>query len=184
MGRKRPSDRFLVAAAMVVSVLLGWHWLTRPIAGYRVYEVTSRSMYPTARLGERVVVNLEYYRDHQLQRGDVVMIHRDRQDILILTRLIALPGDVVEVSDLATTVNGQVVAEPYVVHGNGGRLGTLSLGPLTIPDGQMFVMGDNRDVAYDSRYPEFEPASADDVMGRASVIFWSDERGRIGKEIK
>jgi len=172
-----------LAAAVVITLLFVWQRLASGIGGYRIYEVPSRSMEPTIRPGERIIVNHDYYRGRPLRRGDVIIIHRDREN-LVATRLIGLPGDVVEVSDVATIVNGSVLQEPYAVHINGGRPSYAAVGPLTIPEDEIFVMGDNRDMAFDSRHPGFERAETDDVKGRASVILWSDNRERIGKNIE
>jgi signal peptidase I len=111
----------------------------------------------------------------------VIIISRD--DGFIVTRLIGLPGETIEVSDRFTKINGSVVAEPYAVHSVG--VYPLPVIPARkLPEGEIFVMGDNRDISYDSRVLEYGPVYTDDVVGRVSRIFWSDKRERIGKRIE
>ena len=94
-----------------------------------------------------------------------------------------MPGDTIEVSDIATIINGSVVSEPYAVVGTGTHP-FANVAPRAIPDGEIFVMGDNRDLSLDSRVPQYGSVYTDHIVGRARFIIWSDKRERIGKKIE
>ena len=95
-----------------------------------------------------------------------------------IKRVVGLPGDVIEVRDKQVLRNGAPIDEPYkrhktaIVYPRGSPDGTRdNFGPVTVPAGELFVMGDNRDYSADSREGFFVPRSH--VKGRAFVIFWS-----------
>lgn len=128
-----------------------------------------------------------------VERGDVVVFRfpGDRSKDYI-KRVVGVPGDRVEVRDKAVWVNGEKWVDPYGVN-KGGLYGeevekNISFGPYTVPEGSVFVMGDNRDRSYDSRY--WGPVPIHDLKGRAIIIYWSWNRdnhwvrfGRIGQLI-
>ena len=88
----------------------------------------------------------------------------------LIKRVIALEGDTVEIADNHVLVNGEAIAEPYLTEG-----ATMAdLPERTIPDGQIWVMGDNRNESSDSRV--FGPVEVDDVVGHALVRIWPLDR--------
>lgn len=113
--------------------------------------------------------------------GDVVVFkYPPSPDVDYIKRIVGVPGDVIELRDKQLYRNGREVDEPYKVHKHGpihsrdtreGRRDNF--GPVTVPAGHYFVLGDNRDYSADSRDWEFVPR--DHVTGRAFVIFWSRE---------
>lgn len=112
----------------------------------------------------------------ELERGDIIVFRfpGDRSKDYI-KRLIGLPGDTVLVRDHVVYVNGEPFNDPYGVY-KGGLYGeevdkSESFGPYTVPQGHVFVMGDNRDRSFDSRY--WGPVPINDIKGRALVIYWS-----------
>ncbi len=128
-----------------------------------------------------------------IERGDIVVFRfpGDRSKDYI-KRVIGLPGDTVELREKVIHVNGEKWEDPYGVN-KGGLYGEFSernvnFGPYTVPEGNVFVMGDNRDRSYDSRY--WGPVPVKDIKGRAFVIYWSWNRdnhwvrfGRIARLI-
>ncbi|MFQ5735907.1 MAG: signal peptidase I [Thermodesulfobacteriota bacterium] len=128
-----------------------------------------------------------------VERGDVIVFRfpGDRSKDYI-KRVIGLPGDTVEMRDKVVYINGRKIDDPYGIH-KGGLYGEFSVknirfGPYTVPDGHVFVMGDNRDRSYDSRY--WGPVPMKDIKGRAFIIYWSWNKnshwvrfGRIGNII-
>lgn len=142
-------------------------WIVNTATGR--YRVQGHSMLPTLREGEYLIINkLSYFLDEP-QRGDIVVLHypRDRSREYI-KRVVGLPGDRVEIGDGQVRVNGVVLHEPYLaanpVYGNQSWV---------VPEGQYFVMGDNRNNSSDSRDWSFLPRS--DIVGKAAIIYWGIE---------
>ena len=111
----------------------------------------------------------------EIKRGDVVVFRfpRDREKDYI-KRVIALEGETIEIRDKEIYINGRKWDDPFGVFK--GPLGGSSeevynFGPYTVPEGHIFVMGDNRDRSYDSRF--WGPVDIRDIKGRAFIIYWS-----------
>jgi signal peptidase I len=111
-----------------------------------------------------------------IEHGDVVVFRfpGDRSKDYI-KRVVGLPGDIVELKDRVVYIDGKKWDDPYAVH-KGGLYGmdsekNYNFGPYTVPEGQVFVMGDNRERSYDSRYWGSVPIR--DIKGKAFIIYWS-----------
>ncbi|MCE5300616.1 MAG: signal peptidase I [Spirochaetia bacterium] len=121
------------------------------------------------------------------KRGDVVIFRDPTKQTasMWIKRCIALAGDRVEVKDKALYLNGVRVNEPYVVHKD-PKVYPASLtyrdnfGPITVPAGSVFLMGDNRDFSYDSRFWGF--IDEDKLKGRAAVVYWPPQRIKVIKQ--
>jgi signal peptidase I len=167
----------------------------------QAFYIPSESMDPTLLKGDRVLVCRLCYRIGDVERGDVIVFadpvpgEHDRgpvagvlrwlaegigvaqpEDEDFIKRVIGLPGDVVELRRGQLYVNEEAVAEPYL----SPEGDTRSYGPLTVPDGKLFVLGDNRLVSGDSRLtPEQGGVGlvpVDRVIGEAFVIVWPPGR--------
>lgn len=123
------------------------------------YEVHSDSMAPTISQGQTVYVDKVTHRVTDLQRGQLVVF--DSPEGVNLKRVVALAGDRVEILDAVLHVNGDPVTEPYV---DPESLDGIFYGPETVPQGHVFVLGDNRFVSIDSR--DYGPVPLEDVIGR------------------
>jgi signal peptidase I len=119
-----------------------------------------------------------------IERGDIVVFkYPDEPERDFIKRVIGLPGDTVELRNKKVHINGQPLDEPYVHFlepaSTGQEVTSFDVreryGPVRVPDGQYFVMGDNRDNSQDSRYWGFLPRHF--VKGRALMIYWSYESG-------
>ena len=159
----------------------------------QAFYIPSASMEPTLRAGDRVLVEKLSYRFGNPEQGDVVVFEKDvavpvpedgsfiedigdgirslfgfptegTQDFI--KRVMAVSGDTIEGRDGIVYVNGQAVEEPYLPDGT--ATGDFPL--YTVPQGEIFVMGDNRGNSDDSR--GFGGVPADDVVGRAFVLIW------------
>jgi signal peptidase I len=135
---------------------------------------------PTA---NRVELGLLPVRD--VRRGDIVVFkYPDEPERDFIKRVVGLPGETLELRNKKVFVNGQALDEPYVHFLEPATDGqeTTSFdvreryGPVRVPEGQYFVMGDNRDNSQDSRYWGFLPRSY--IKGKALMIYWSYESGR------
>jgi signal peptidase I len=171
----------LAAKAIVVAVVI-------KLLLVQVFWIPSESMYDTLEVGDRVAVNKLAYRFGNVGRGNVVVFDlepradeslpstavrtvaeaiglRTPQSDLI-KRVIALPGESIEVRDNTVFIDGVALVEPYAIWD--GQNPTF--GPEVIPDGTVFVMGDNRSHSRDSRI--FGPVPQDRIIGRAFVVLW------------
>ncbi|HHV57772.1 MAG TPA: signal peptidase I [Firmicutes bacterium] len=132
------------------------------------FIVTGPSMEPTLHSGERLLINKFIYRFTQPKPGDIVVFHpavRPRDDYI--KRVIAVAGQTVEIRDGRVWVDGKPLAEPYLSEATYGQFG-----PVRIPQGRLFVLGDNRNNSQDSRYPEVGLVPLKSVIGKAALRYW------------
>ena len=133
---------FALAAAVVLPVRA---WVGEPIV------IASASMEPTLTVGTLLILDKWTLRRRLPARGEIVSFRSPVSPEDMVKRVIAVPGDVVELRDKQVLVNGKAVDEDYVVHRRPNeRLEGDTLGPLTVPEGAYFVLGDNRDESDDS----------------------------------
>ena len=134
------------------------------------FYIPSASMMPTLEVNDRVLVNKLSYKLHEVHRGDVVVFERlpsEHDEIRdLIKRVVAVEGDTIETRGDTLYVNGQPVREPYR---NGASIGA-SISLRTIPENEVFVMGDNRSNSTDSRV--FGPIDESRIVGRAFVKIW------------
>jgi len=139
--------------------------------------VASGSMDDTLRTGDHIVVDKLSYLIGGVRLGDVVVLDRppgvDTPEDELVKRVIGLPGDVLEAKDGRVLRNGLPVNEPYLRPGCADNAAGLK--PVTVPIGQMYLLGDNRCHSMDSR--SFGPVDEDLVQGRAVAIIWPFNRG-------
>lgn len=128
-------------------------------------RVDGFSMRPTLEDGEFVLVSKLNYQFGSVQRGDIIVFHfpMDPEQELI-KRVIGLPGDIISVAAGTVSVNGQVLNEPYIASA------PAYSGEWKVLDGQLFVLGDNRNDSSDSHSWGLLPSQ--NVVGKAVVIYW------------
>jgi signal peptidase I len=114
--------------------------------------VATGSMEPTLHVGQRLWSDKLTLRRRSPARGDFVVFHSPTgEDIDLVKRVIALPGEAVELRQKRVLINGKELDEPYAVHKRADeRLIGDDIGPLTVPPDGLFVLGDNRDESEDS----------------------------------
>lgn len=137
----------------------------------QAFYIPSESMVPTLKVGDRVLVNKLSYSRGDVDRGDIVVFARPggpgADGIAdLIKRVVALPGETVEGRDGAVYVDGRRLDETYLPDGTT----TGPFPPFTLPDDEVWVMGDNRNASDDSR--RFKGVPLDDVVGRAFVVIW------------
>lgn len=168
-----------VKAAAVVIVIVGAAALLLRAFVVAPYYIPSGSMEPTLHgckgcNDDHVLVDKLSYRMHDIRRGDVVVFHRPKawkvSDKVLIKRVIGLPGDVLTVRKGTVYVDGLALEEPYLNPACHGVTTNFPRKPVTVADGQAFVMGDNRCDSSDSR--RFGPISDSSVIGRAFVTIW------------
>jgi signal peptidase I len=170
----------------------------------QAFKIPTGSMEPNLLIGDHLLVNKFVFApavtaverallpNREIRRGDIIVFkYPEEPDRDFIKRVIGLPGETIELRNKKVHVNGSALDEPYTHHlfppspqtgeGEQGRPWDLreTYGPVTVPDDQLFMMGDNRDNSQDSRFWGFLPRSY--VKGRALVIYWSfDEAGAAG----
>jgi signal peptidase I len=150
----------IVAAAFALAMLVQ-AFIVKP---FTIHQI---SMMPTLHEGERVLISRLAYHFHEPKAGDVVVLHSpaDESEDLV-KRIVAVGGDTVAIHDGDLFVNGTAVVEPYL-----NEQDFRGEYPETrIPDGQVFVLGDNRNNSGDSRL--FGPIDVDSIIGSAFAIYW------------
>jgi signal peptidase I len=165
----------------------------------QAYNIPSGSMKPTLLVGDFILVNKLVYRFSEPQRGDIVVFkYPIDPNIDFIKRIIALPGEEVEVRNNQVFINGKPL--PLIEVGRGEENGVRKViyeevlpegikykvqfyedfpfskrdfGPVVVPPNHYFVMGDNRDNSEDSRYWGFVPR--ENIVGKAFVIYFSGD---------
>jgi signal peptidase I len=154
----------LLLAVVVAAVAGGW-WLRGNVLGS--YRVESGSMVPTLCAGDRVLVDMRVD-GGDLEHDDLVVVTPPGDQRLVVKRVVGLPGDRLAIRDALLFVNGRRVPEPYVDHKS---IDALFYGPKVVPEGEIWVMGDNRAVSIDSRDYDGVPFSG--VHGRVLMRWWN-----------
>lgn len=171
------------------------------------FQIPSESMVPNLLIGDRLVADGWAYWGKEPSRGDVVVFDYPRDpSIKFVKRLVGLPGDVIEFKAGELWLNGQIVPQrraqvfpeeaskrratefletlggkEHVIH-RAYLNSTGNLGPITVPEGKYFMLGDNRDHSSDSRFWGF--VSRDQIIGRMAYIYfsWDKEAGRLRRD--
>lgn len=154
----------------------------------QAFKIPSGSMIPTLLVGDHILVNKFIYGIRNPFTGKVLIPIEDihRKDVIVfeypvnpdqdfIKRVIGLPGDTILIKNKKVYVNGEplvvksaIFQNPLVLSGQQPR---DNLGPITVPPHSYFVMGDNRDNSYDSRFWGYVPEN--NVKGKAIIIYWS-----------
>ena len=177
--REKELSRTVWEWVVVIVVAVGAALLIRVFL-FQQYYIDGPSMESTLQPSDRVLVNKLSYRLHDVNRGDVVVFDRvtspDKHDDLI-KRVIALPGERLEVRSCVVYIDGVRLEEPYLSDDllsqpdPAAQCGVhTDLIPAVVPEGMVFVMGDNRPQSFDSR--DFGPIDIDKIRGRAFTVIW------------
>jgi signal peptidase I len=127
--------------------------------------VYGQSMEPNLHPNQRLIVDKLSYRLHSPHRNDIVVVDLPDMEEMLVKRIVALPGETVEVRRGTIYVNGSPVPEPYEHDLTPYDMAPRTLGPLAY-----FVMGDNRSNSNDSR--SFGPITRDEIVGRVWLRYW------------
>ncbi len=179
-GTIRSARRTILEWGMVLIGALALALIVRAFL-FQAFYIPSPSMEPTLSSGDRILVNKVSYRLHDVNRGDLVVFHPRPESGVgaddLIKRVIALPGETVTTDGGRVLIDGGLLIEPYLPVPDGTA--TFGMVPwcadqtsaaCRVPDGHVFVMGDNRGNSRDSRY--FGPVPVDSIVGRAFVRVW------------
>jgi signal peptidase I len=164
------------------------------IFAFQAFKIPTGSMEDNLKIGDHIIVNKFIYGPpapfgtslvplRDVRRGDIIVFRYPLQpDTDYVKRVIGLPGETVEIRNKIVSINGKALVEPYVLHDDPmiyppqpalpePYRSRDQFGPYTVPAGQYFAMGDNRDRSSDSRYWGTVPRSM--IKGRAFMVYWS-----------
>ncbi|MHB1125505.1 MAG: signal peptidase I [Bacillota bacterium] len=137
--------------------------------------IPSGSMEPTLEIGDRIIIDKIFFKQTGIHRHDVIVFdppYYDAEKKALIKRVIGLPGDEVEVRNGQVLVNGQALIEPYEM-----EKPAVDYGPVTIPEGMLFVMGDNRNNSMDSRSWGYLPEK--NIIGKAFAKYYPINHMRL-----
>ena len=188
-----PLTRTIIEFPLLIIVAALIAFLVRTFVAQAFY-IPSESMTPQLQVNDRIVVSKLAYRLHEPRRGDIVVFDNPRPVETIepertlpvrllrslgeavglvqpsteefIKRVIGLPGETVEGRDNKILINGRALEEPYLLPTDP----IYDFPPVTVPEGRLWVMGDNRDGSSDSR--SFGPIEKSSIVGRAVVRVW------------
>jgi signal peptidase I len=142
---------------------------------YQPVRVEGTSMLPNLQDDDRLIVSKLAFRVGDIHRGDVVVFEYPRDHTKsYIKRVIGLPGDRVAIDHGRVIVNGQPLSEPYVP----GRFADDTSQPeMSIPPGEYFVMGDHRNISFDSR--SFGPVDRELIYGKAAFVYWPMDQAGV-----
>lgn len=177
-GKGRPrrrSRRWIVEWALVLVVALVVALLARTYV-VQTFYIPSGSMEPTLQIGDRIIVDKLSYHLHAVHRGDIVVFHRPPAENCdpgapqiadLVKRVIGLPGETISARGGQIYINGKLLPEPWLpkVYAY-----TAPFGPLKIPKGDYFMMGDHRNDSCDSR--DWGPLPGKYIIGRVVMRIW------------
>ena len=192
------------AEAIIVALVLALFIRTFVV---QAFKIPSGSMEPTLEIGDHILVNkfiygvkipftsIQLFPLEKPKRGDVIVfIYPLDPSKDFIKRVVAVEGDAVKIVSKKLYINGVEVPDPHAFYTDQSAFpGEVqkrdNLGPVAVPKGALFVLGDNRDRSLDSRFWGFVPLA--DVRGKAFIIYWSwDSQGtavrwtRIGRLIQ
>jgi len=174
---KSEAMEWIKAIVIAVVLVLVTRWLL-----FAPFIVDGPSMHPNFYTGERIIVNKIVYDFRAPKHSEVVVFHVPSEGRDFIKRVIGVPGDTVKVEGDTITVNGKVIEEPYIQealdekHKNNQLYNIERNFPNEqfpdgkVPEGYVFVLGDNRSNSTDSRAIGYVPFK--DIIGRADLVFW------------
>jgi signal peptidase I len=154
--------------AIIIAVLLALLIRTFVV---QAFTIPSGSMIPTLLVGDYILVNKFIYRFKDPQRGDVIVFKYpwdEKRDFI--KRVVGMGGEEIVIKGHTIFVNGKPLDDPHAYFSDSTQT-QYEYGPVVIPAGSYFVMGDNRDNSQDSRYWGF--LKREKIRGKAFMIYWS-----------
>jgi signal peptidase I len=177
---KRKSAFREYAEAAIIAIILALFIRTFVV---QAFKIPSGSMEPTLLVGDHILVNKFIYGVKiPFWRKTLIPIERPkRNDVIVfiypmdpskdfIKRVIGVPGDTIEMLGRSIYINGKLFHDKHGAY-TGALQSNAHFGPVTVPMDHLFVMGDNRDHSYDSRFWGFVPLES--VKGEAFIVYWS-----------
>ncbi|MCR5268017.1 MAG: signal peptidase I [Lachnospiraceae bacterium] len=151
----------VIEVAVILAVVLNMFLIVNAV-------IPSASMETTIMTGDRIFGNRLAYTKNDPVRGDIVIFkYPDDETQLFIKRLIGMPGETLQMIDGVIYINGEKLDEPYLA-----AIPYGDYGPVTVPEGAYFVMGDNRNNSADSRYWKQPFVYRDKILGKAVFCYY------------
>ncbi len=179
--------------AIIIAVILAMFIRTFVV---QAFKIPSGSMKETLQIGDHILVNKFIYgvKVPFINKTMISIKDPKREDIVVfefpedpdkdfIKRVVGVEGDTVEIRDKKVLVNGEKLDQKFAVHTDPHIIPEMiqprdNFGPVKVPEDSLFVMGDNRDHSYDSRFWGFVDIEA--VKGKAFIIYWSWDKEAFG----
>lgn len=166
---------------IVIAFLAAMVWNLITICFFTTYRISGSSMEPTLHSEEKVLVNKLAYYVRRPHRKEVVILHATKNTDFV-KRVIGIEGDKIQFRSDVLYINGIPVDEPYLRENREkvrllGFSFTNDFGPIIIPKGKAFVMGDNRNNSVDSR--DIGMININDIVGRTDLVYSPQGKFRI-----
>jgi len=173
------------AEALIVALILAFFIRSFVV---QAFKIPSGSMLQTLQIGDHLLVtkfaygvkipftNIMVFEREGPERGDVIVFDFPEDPSKdFIKRVVAVPGDVIEIREKRVFLNGEELSEPYIQHVDASTSVPRrdNFGPVMVPENKYFVMGDNRDESYDSRFWGFVERNT--IAGKALILYWSWE---------
>jgi signal peptidase I len=169
---------FLLSNVAVLPLL---QWTVRNNIA-RAYKIPSSGMAPALLVGDRLIADMRSRKSQQLQRGDIIIFEFPKDPSKdFIKRVIGMEGEKVEIVKNKIYIDEKLLDDPWG-HFMMPRSSIEDYGPIRVPEGSLFVMGDNRDNSQDSRFWGF--VKVEKVKGKALYLYWAKNKSRIGMELK
>lgn len=187
--RSRKSEKSVIreyAEAIIIAVILALFIRSFIV---QAFKIPSGSMLSTLQIGDHLLVNKFIYGVKVPMTGKIIIPWKSpaRDDVVVfrfpgdrsidyIKRVVAVAGDTIEIKNKQVYINGEAVQNPHIQFTNNIIMKDSAsprdnMAPVRVPEGNIFVMGDNRDNSYDSRFWGFVPLN--DVLGKAFCLYWS-----------
>ncbi len=172
--------------AIIIAVILALFIRTFVV---QAFKIPSGSMLPTLQIGDHLLVSKFIY-GVKIPMTEIVLIpwkNPKHDDIVVfqfpkdpsidyIKRVVGVAGDTVEIKNKQLYINGEAITRDYAQFTDNDIMKATAgsrdnMGPVKVPEGNIFVMGDNRDNSFDSRFWGF--VNLDDVLGKAFILYWS-----------
>jgi signal peptidase I len=153
----------VIGIIVIVVVIVGFFFALR--ATVPLFVISGPCMEPNLYTGQVLIINKGAYWFHEPQRGDVLVCHSPEGGTILIKRVIALPGEEIEIKNGQVYIDGYPLKEPYIKEPP-----AYSYPLWEVPPGHYFVLGDNRNDSHDSHY--FGPVPRDNIIGKAWLSIW------------
>lgn len=159
-GRRFPLRELIITLVIALAIFLVAHAMVQSV------KVVGASMEPSLHNGQYLVVSKAAYWFHPPRSGDIIVFHSPQNpDQDIIKRVIATPGETVEIKDGKVYIDGTPLEEPYIAEEP-----YYDLPPQYVPDDHYFVLGDNRNQSSDSHVWGMVPEK--NIVGKAWICYW------------